>query len=141
MVQTGFIGYFLHNLDEKGRVSIPAKFKKIIDDGVSSEADKNKVVLTTENNNCIAVIPIQRWGEMITKFMEGKDWEGSEEDRKKTRQKTANAVEVNIDKSGRIIIPQNLKKHAGISKSVVFSGVMDRFEIWDKKKYEEYQKS
>ncbi len=140
MAETGFIGYYLHNLDEKGRVSIPAKFKKTIDEGTSNESDRNKVVLTIEKDKCITVIPIQQWGEMIKKFIEGKDWEGSEQDRKNTRKKAANAAEVNIDKSGRIIIPQNLKKHAGIIKSVVFSGVIDRFEIWDRKEYEEYQK-
>ncbi|OPZ64510.1 MAG: cell division protein MraZ [Candidatus Aerophobetes bacterium ADurb.Bin490] len=56
------------------------------------------------------------------------------------RSKLSNTDYANVDKSGRIIIPQFLKDYAGISKNVVFAGIGDRFEIWDKKTFDDNNK-
>lgn len=124
------LGEYRHNVDVKGRVSVPSKFR---DDLGQS------FVVTKGLDNCL--------------FMYSKtEWETFEEKLKQLpltnadartfiRFFFAGATEVEVDKQGRINIPQVLRDYAGIKKDVVIAGVATRAEIWDSDAWDKYTSS
>lgn len=128
MLKVGFVGQYGHTLDDKGRVSIPSRFKKYIEDS-GSGTESSQLLLSVGADNCIEALTIQTWERMKQAYEQEQTLEGAVKDN--IRQRTMNTFQVNVDKSGRIIIPETLKKMSGIIKNVVFVGVVDRFEIWD----------
>ncbi|MEI7640059.1 MAG: division/cell wall cluster transcriptional repressor MraZ [bacterium] len=136
-----FLDTFTHALDDKDRVSVPSKYKKVLTELSPDDEAKYTLVLTAEEDKCITVYPGNAYEEFSKKFLESKEWDKSKQDRDQIRRKGGYSKIVKIDKAGRIIIPKNLKGYAEIDKDVVFVGVYDRFEIWGKEKYEkEYGK-
>ena len=121
------LGEYTHNLDVKGRVSIPSKFR---DDLGSS------FIVTKGLDNCLFIYSKQEWATF--------------EDKLKTLPLTnpnarnfirfffSGATECEIDKQGRINIPQNLREYASLKKEVYVIGVSTRVEIWDKEKWDNY---
>lgn len=121
------LGEFNHNLDEKGRVSVPAKFR----DDLGST-----FIVTKGLDNCLFVYSKEEW----SKF----------EEKLKTLPLTninarnfvrfffSGATECEIDKQGRINIPQHLREYANLSKDVAFVGVATRAEIWNRESWQTY---
>ncbi|HNZ28601.1 MAG TPA: division/cell wall cluster transcriptional repressor MraZ [Candidatus Goldiibacteriota bacterium] len=140
MIKTGFIGQHEHSLDEKGRVSIPSRYKKYIEEITVDPDKRNAVVLSKSKDKCIEVFAPEKWEQMMGKYEQNTSLEEENRDLKYMRSKLSNTDYANVDKSGRIIIPQFLKDYAGISKNVVFAGIGDRFEIWDKKTFDDNNK-
>lgn len=125
--ETMLLGEFNHTLDEKSRLTVPSKFR----DDLGST-----FIVTKGFDTCLSVFSIAEWQNFETKL---KSLPLSNENaRKFVRYFTAGATECQIDKQGRILIPQNLKEHAGLKKDIVFTGVSTRAEIWDKEKWEKY---
>ncbi|MDI3529054.1 MAG: transcriptional regulator MraZ, partial [Thermoanaerobacter sp.] len=113
--------------DAKGRVIIPAKFRGELGD---------RFVLTKGLDNCLFVYSLEEWKNIEAKL---KTLPLTKKDaRAFTRFFLAGAVECEIDKQGRILIPANLREHAKIEKDVIFIGVSTRVEIWSKEVWEEY---
>ena len=121
------IGEFTHSLDSKGRTALPSKFKA--DFG-------NKVFLTRGLDNCLSVYTAKSWKEISKKLSALSIAKSSQ--RGFSRFMLSGAVETNLDKQGRILIPEALRKFAGLSKKIVWTGNGDNAEIWDEKKWEEY---
>ena len=119
------IGEYKHTIDTKKRLSLPAKFRK--------ELGK-KVVVTRETDNCLVIYPEKEWKIKSDKLE--KLPASQPEARKFARVILAGAMEVNLDKLGRILIPDYLKKYSGLKKNVVVCGLSNRLEIWDLKKWE-----
>ena len=71
-INTGFIGEYEHTLDEKGRVSVPAKFKKHIEEITKNPEARNKVILTMGDDECVSVFPVEEWGRMVTQYNQEK---------------------------------------------------------------------
>lgn len=121
------LGEYNHNIDEKGRVSVPAKFRDDLG---------NTFIVTKGLDNCLFAYSKEEW----TKF----------EEKLKTLPMTntnarnfvrfffAGATECEIDKQGRINIPQNLREYANFSKELCIIGVSTRVEIWDREKWQNY---
>lgn len=121
------LGEFNHTIDEKSRLIVPAKFR----DDLGST-----FIVTKGFDICLSVFSISEWQNFETKL---KTLPLSNENaRKFVRYFTAGATECQVDKQGRILIPQNLKDYAGLKKEIVFTGVSTRAEIWDKEKWEKY---
>ncbi len=124
-----FIGEYTHNIDEKKRLSVPAKFRK--------ELGK-KAVITYGLNKCLALYPMKEWknfAERLAKLSMGKS-----EDRGFSRTMLSGAFEVDIDTIGRIVIPETLKSFAGLKEKVVLTGVYDRVEVWEEAEWAKYKK-
>ncbi|HRU39169.1 MAG TPA: division/cell wall cluster transcriptional repressor MraZ [Candidatus Goldiibacteriota bacterium] len=139
MIRTGFTGQYEHSLDDKGRVSLPSKYKKYIEQITANPENAGQLVLTTGKHECIEIFTGEDWERMVESFNRTaslKDGNNPDDIRDKSRMTDP----VSLDKSGRITINANLKKYAGIKKKVVFVGVIDRIEIWDPQKLEEYYK-
>lgn len=122
------IGEYLHTIDPKKRLSLPAKFRK--------ELGKT-VIVTRGLDQCLFVFPQSAWKKLVAKF--GELSFGSGEARSFNRFMLAGAVEVGIDSAGRVLIPDFLKTFAGLKNKVVLAGVNDRVEIWDEKRWESYK--
>ncbi len=124
-----FIGEYKHKLDEKKRVSIPAKFRKELG---------NKAILTKGLDSCLFLFSTKEWEKLAKKLSELPL--ASRDARSFARLMLAGAMEVEIDKLGRILIPDYLKDFANLKKEVVIAGLYNRIEIWDVEKWEEYKK-
>ena len=117
-------GNYSQTMDVKGRMSFPQKLRDEIGDRfiVTKGIDGCLFVYSLENFEAICeklrAIPMIRGRAIQRKIM---SW----------------AIEVEADKQGRILIPQNLREQAGLTKEIIVSGVFDRCEIWDKERFEQ----
>src|SRR5690349_193908 len=114
-----FIGEFHHTLDDKGRLAIPVKFRGSIEDGA---------VGTRGLDHSLFVYPKAGWEVLAVKLAALPL--GQSDTRAFTRLMLAGAMEIEIDKSGRITIPEYLRTYASLQKNVVVTGLYDRLEIW-----------
>ena len=122
-----FMGQFQHSLDSKGRLIIPSKFREILD---------SNFVLTKGLDKCLFVYPKNEWSLLEQKL---KALPFTQKDaRAFIRFFFAGAVETEIDKQGRILIPPHLREHAQIDRDVVIIGVSNRAEIWSQEQWEAY---
>ena len=127
-----FWGQFAHSLDSKNRVAIPAKFRQQLADG--------KVVVRENFEDCLTVHPAAEW-ERRAEPLAGLDDLDSKKNRDIKRMMFGSVVECELDKQGRIGLSPEHIRTAGISKEVVFRGMHDSFEIWDRRKWEAYKKA
>jgi len=120
-----FIGEYQYSLDLKRRLAIPSKFRSIF---------KGKAVITKGLDGCLFVYPVQVWKKMAEKL--GTFPLGEKKTRQFVRFILAGAQEAEIDKQGRVLVPQYLGKFAKLKKQVVVVGLYDRLEVWDKTTWE-----
>jgi MraZ protein len=122
-----FIGQYEHHLEEKGRLSIPKKFRSQLENGA---------VISQGLDGCLFLYPKAAWDELITKL---KQLPLTQTDaRSFTRSLSFGANEVDIDRLGRILLPEYLRKFASITGDCVVAGAIERIEIWDKAKFNTY---
>lgn len=124
------LGEYRHNVDTKGRVSVPSKFRG--DLGQS-------FVVTKGLDNCLFLYSKSEWETFENKLKELPLT--NSEARSFMRFFFAGAAECEVDKQGRINIPQVLRDYADIKKDVVIVGVSTRAEIWDSSSWEKYTSS
>jgi MraZ protein len=123
------IGEFKHNLDQKGRVSIPAKFRQKFAEGL---------ILTRGIDQCVFGFSKPEWEKVVNKITNLPLSQANA--RAFARLMLSGAFEAEIDNQGRVLIPEVLRKYAHLEKKVVIVGMHNRIEIWDEKKWEEYKK-
>ena len=123
-----FLGEYNYTVDDKRRLSVPAKFRK--------ELGK-KAVITRGLDNCLFLYPEKEWEKLAQKLSE---LPLSQADaRGFARIMLAGAMEVEIDKMGRILIPDYLKEYADLGKKAVIAGLYNRIEIWDEDEWKKYK--
>ncbi len=113
-------------MDEKGRVSLPAAFRK--------EAEGERFILLQWEKPFLTLFPEEIWTGVQDRLLEYRRAESDSWNY--VREITANAVEVSPDKQGRILIPALLQSAASLQGTVVLSGVIDRIEIWDPEEFQ-----
>ncbi len=123
------IGEYIHTLDSKKRLSLPAKFRKEIG---------KKVVVTRGLDQCLFMYPEKAWEKIAEKLAALPM--GQSDTRALSRFMLSGAVESEVDGAGRILIPDFLKEFAGLRGKVVLAGVHERVEIWNEKAWEEYKR-
>jgi len=124
------LGTHSYQLDPKGRVSLPTRFREVFADGA---------VLTLGQDGCLFCFPRAGWDE---RSREVYDLPLSDaESRAYARMFFGKAEAVELDAQGRLLIPQRLRNEVGIRKEVVVLGVFDRVEIWDKDAQERYEQT
>lgn len=122
-----FIGEYAHTIDAKGRVIMPAKFREEL--GVS-------FIVTKGLDGCLFVYSKSEWASLEEKL---KTLPFTSKDaRSFNRFFFAGAIECEVDKQGRILVSQNLRDYAALTKDVVIIGVSTRIEIWDKDRWDNY---
>ncbi len=127
------IGEYIHTLDEKNRVSLPAKFRK--------EMGK-AVVVTPGLDNCLFVFSQKQWERVSAKLAQA-DSELSflrADQRSFNRNIFGQAADVEVDSIGRILVPNFLKERINLKNTAAVVGVGDRIEIWNERTWREYLK-
>lgn len=122
-----FMGEYLHTIDNKGRLIFPAKFREELGE---------TFIATKGLDNCLFVYTLSEWAileEKLKKLPLAKP-----EARAFVRFFFSGAAELECDKQGRVLLPQNLREHAQLDKEVVVIGVSTRIEVWDKDAWEKY---
>ena len=126
-----FRGIFHNSVDEKGRTSIPARFREQI-----RESHETPLVLTLGFDQCLFLYPMDAWKKIEEKLSSLDTLNAEVRQFQRTILKATD--EVDMDQQGRIVISPVLRKEAGIGKNIVVVGMLHRIEIWDKEKYENY---
>lgn len=123
-----FIGEYNYSVDGKGRVAIPAKFRTALTKGA---------VVTRGLDNCLFVYSRTEWTSLAEKLSSLPISQANT--RAFSRLMLAGAMDVKIDKQGRIILPDYLRQYAGIKAKAVIAGLYNRLEIWDTDKWNSYK--
>jgi MraZ protein len=123
-----FIGEYSHSLDDKNRLALPAKFRASL---------KSGAVVTRGLDNCLFVFTKTDWQKMVDKISELPI--GKSDARGFSRIMLAGAMDVKLDSLGRVLLPDYLKKYAGLNKKIVVAGLYSRLEIWDENKWDVYK--
>ena len=121
-----FMGEYNHIIDAKGRLIIPARFRELLGE---------EFILTKGLDGCLSIYPMDAWEAFETKLralpLTNKNA------RTFTRFFVAGATNCELDRQGRVLVPQPLREFAGLEKEVVLTGNLDRIEIWSKEKWSE----
>lgn len=123
-----FIGEYYHNIDEKGRLAIPSKFRSKLAKGA---------VVTRGLDDCLFLYTKDEWQILAEKLARLPISKANT--RAFARLMLAGAMDVDIDSQGRIVLPDYLRKYASVVKKVVVAGLYNRLEIWDEDKWDKYK--
>lgn len=124
------IGEYIHTLDDKNRISLPVKFRK--------EMGKS-IVVAPGLDNCLALYTLVEWKKISSKLSDSSML--ASDNRSFSRFMFGQAVIVEVDGNGRILIPENLKNRSSLSSKVVVIGVQNRAEIWNESTWNDYKKN
>lgn len=122
-----FTGEFRHTVDVKGRLIVPSRMRDVLSGG--------QVVLTRWLEDCIAIWSQEGWERMQDKLLAAGS--ASREARDFVRMVSSSAHIDEVDKQGRITVPQRLRDLAGITRDVVVIGALNRGEIWSPERWEQ----
>lgn len=125
-----FRGIYPHTIDSKGRLSVPNRFR----DALRAE-ETDQLVVTLGNNGCLAVYPKDAWlkaEEDVDNLPAGQAKDHF------IRHFISPAQDVQLDKTGRILVPVQLRAEVGLDKDVLVVGTLNKFEIWDRDGYAKY---
>lgn len=123
-------GEYNNTLDEKGRLSFPAKLR--------TELNENVLIVTRSYlDHCLQLFTAEEWEQLKARIMASVS-PFSKENMNVVRRFIAPAQAVEFDKAGRLSIPQSLREYAGLSKDCTILGVDKFMEVWDSEKYREY---
>ena len=122
------LGEYQHNVDIKGRLAIPVKFREKLVAGA---------VITRGLDNCLFLYSNKEWQILAEKLMSLPLSQANS--RAFVRLMLSGAMDTELDGQGRVLLPDYLRKYAGIVKEAVVTGLYNRIEIWDQKTWEDYK--
>jgi len=123
-----FIGEYSYSIDAKGRLAIPAKFRVALEGGA---------VITRGLDNCLFVYSKEEWEVLAQKLANLPISQANS--RAFARLMLAGAMDVELDSQGRAVLPDYLRKFAGLKKKAVITGLYNRLEIWDEDAWTKYK--
>jgi MraZ protein len=125
-----FRGRHEHSIDAKGRTSLPARFRDVL-----SARAESCVVITKGFGKCLDVYPLREWEAFEAKLGEQSQFEGRLDFVR--REYVGNAIDCEVDKLGRLILPSGLRAHAQLEETALWIGVGKRIELWQPALYRE----
>ena len=131
-----FLGSYEHVADEKGRVAIPRKYREKFEAN-----DENIMVITkfiVEEAPCLEVYPQENWHSFEAKLAKKSHF--NQQVQRLRNFYVSNACETSMDKQGRILLPPELRRFAGIDKKVMFTGDVGIFRMWDLDRWHEVER-
>lgn len=123
-----FIGEYQHTVDDKGRIAIPSKFRGDLTKGA---------VVTRGLDRCLFVYTMEEWEKLAQKLVQLPI--SQSKSRAFARLMLAGAMDVQLDKQGRIVLPEYLREYAGVTKKTVIAGLYNRLEIWEEASWQKYK--
>lgn len=130
----GFLGEFEATIDAKGRFLLPAGFKKQLPQDAAA-----KFVINRGFEKCLTLYPLQSWEPIFSQISQLNDFDPKV--REFRRYFLNGAIEVELDGAGRLLLPKNLLGHASLEKDIVLVSAVNKIEIWDKVKYDQFFES
>jgi len=123
-----FIGEYAHTIDEKNRLAVPIKFRKELTKGA---------IVTKGLDGCLFLYTLTEWQKLVDRMNQMPI--SQKNARAFSRLILAGAMDVEIDKQGRIILPKYLIDYAKVKRNVIVAGLFNRLEIWDTKGWDAYK--
>ncbi|MGE5106569.1 MAG: division/cell wall cluster transcriptional repressor MraZ [Sphingobacteriales bacterium] len=130
----GFLGEYEATMDTKGRFLLPVGFKKQL-----PEEEATRFVLSRGFEKCLSLYPIKSWEPIFNQISQLNDFDPKV--REFRRYFLNGAINLDLDSAGRVLIPKNLLEHAGLEKDIVLVAAVNKIEIWDKVKYQQFFES
>lgn len=124
-----FIGEYAHTIDEKNRLAVPVKFRKELTKGA---------IVTKGLDGCLFLYTLTEWQKLVDRMNQMPI--SQKNARAFSRLIIAGAMDVEIDKQGRIILPKYLIDYAKVKRNVVIAGLFNRLEIWNTAAWDEYKR-
>ncbi|MDD5939349.1 MAG: division/cell wall cluster transcriptional repressor MraZ [Lachnospiraceae bacterium] len=128
-MEGSFNGIYRHTLDAKGRLSVPSRFRDILG---------SRFMIGEGTDDCLLIYTMDDWKLFMDK-LKSLPTNTNEDAIELIRYYGSRTLEVEIDRQGRIILPQQLRKAAGIDRNVVFVGRIDRAELWDEAAFDAHE--
>jgi len=125
-----FSGKYYYSVDPKGRIIIPAPFREIISSNYSSKL----YITNAPFDKCLYIYPLEEWNRLQEQVRTKPRSDGAI--RFFLRRVIASAVEMEMDKQGRVLIPAALREDASVSTNVVMAGQIERIELWDRNEWD-----
>jgi MraZ protein len=123
-----FRGRFEHTVDEKGRTSLPARFREVL-----SAQGENRLVITTALDPCLVAYSLREWEAFEERLSKLPSFDKNVARLKRIY--VSGAVECELDKLGRVQLSQSLRKHAGLQRDVLWAGLGKSIELWDAERF------
>lgn len=129
---TSFLGKYYYTLDPKGRIIIPAPLREIL----SKKYSSSKLYITNAAfDKCLHLYPLDEWARLEAKIREMPRMD--EAVKYFIRRVVASAMECELDRQGRVLIPYEHRQDAGITGDIVIVGQIEKIELWDKAQWDE----
>jgi MraZ protein len=125
-----FRGRYEHSVDDKGRLSIPSRFREIL------ARRRQRMLILTDVDSCVAAYPLDEWRQLEDRIRKQSTLQ--KDVRAFLRIFYSGATESPMDGQGRILIPPHLRERAGLTREVMIIGVLNKMEIWSKARWEEF---
>ena len=129
-----FRGHFEHAIDAKGRTSLPARFRDVL----AATGDARIILTKSPFDSCLHLFPMKGWEEIEAKIAVQPQFDANVI--RLRRLYVSAAVECEIDKQGRILVPNALRDYAALHKDVLWAGMVNMVELWSRQKWDETQK-
>ena len=130
----GFLGEYEATIDTKGRFLLPAGLKKQLPGD-----DDAEFVINRGFEKCLTLYPAKNWKPIFTEISKLNDFDPKV--REFRRYFLNGATTLELDSAGRLLLPPNLKEHAGLERDIVLVAAINKIEIWDKNKYQQFFES
>ncbi len=124
----GFLGEFEATLDAKGRFLLPVGFRKQL-----PEKEDDRFVINRGFEKCLSLYPMKSWEPLFADISKLNEFDPNVREFRRYFLNGATIVEP--DSAGRLLVPPNLKEHAGLQKDIVLVAAVNKIEIWDSNKY------
>lgn len=124
-----FRGRYEHAIDAKGRTSLPARYREVL-----SAAGESRLVLTTGLDPCVVAYPMSEWTAFEERLAALPQFDPSVAMLRRIY--VSGAVECELDKLGRILIPQTLRQHADLKREATWAGMGKHVELWSKERFD-----
>ncbi len=122
-----FVGKYNNSIDSKSRVIVPAKFRDELE---------GRCIIAKSLDRCLTIYPLAQWEKFVEEKLENPP-AGNPQARKLKRHFYSSAAECDVDKQGRLTIPQELKEYAGIEKELITVGSDKTIEVWSREHWED----
>ncbi|MFM7223143.1 MAG: division/cell wall cluster transcriptional repressor MraZ [Bacteroidota bacterium] len=127
----GFIGEYEATIDSKGRFLLPAGIKKQLPEG-----EDPVFVVNRGFEKCLSMYPVQSWRPLYQSISNLNDFDPKV--REFRRYFLNGAMQIDLDSAGRLLLPKSLMEHAGLEKDIVLVSAVNKMEIWDKNKHQQF---
>ena len=127
----GFLGEYEATMDAKGRFLLPAGFKKQL-----PAEEANLFVVNRGFEKCLTLYPLQSWEPIFSEISKLNDF--NPKVREFRRYFLNGAIQLELDSAGRLLLPKNLMEHASLEKDIVLVSAVNKIEIWDTSKYQQF---